>query len=136
MASMRCPHCAGEIPAGSRFCGICGRNITVSPGGATGAGAPAVTDPRRWGAGGVSAEAEDADLSMSLFELPVSRRARRLKVALVLALDAILAAAGIIMILSYLEAREAPAAAPAVAPVSGGAAGGAAGRDDAGVVLE
>ena len=135
MASMRCPHCAGEIPAGSRFCGICGRNITVSPGAMPGASAPAVTDPRRWGAaGGVSVESEDAGLSMSLFELPVSRRARRLKVALVLGLDAILAAAGVIMILSYLEAREAPAAVPAAGEPA--AAGAAAGRDDAGVVLE
>jgi hypothetical protein len=101
---MRCPHCAGEIPPGSRFCGICGRNITPSP------------EPPAYGreletdrpAFAQAAGAEPGG-SMSLFELPVSRSARTLKLALVLALDAILAAAGIVMILSYLDARRDPA---------------------------
>ncbi|HEU5058746.1 MAG TPA: hypothetical protein VFU21_19570 [Kofleriaceae bacterium] len=106
---MRCPNCAGEVPAGSRFCGICGRNVTAAPeavahvlGSASGGG--------QWHAAAARAEAQPA---MSLFELPVSRRARAAKLALVLVLDAILAGAGIVMILSYLDARSGPPAAPA-----------------------
>jgi hypothetical protein len=108
---MRCPNCAGEVPAGSRFCGICGRNVTVAPeplaqvvGSASGGG--------QWPA----AARREAQAAMSLFELPVSRGARTAKLALVLVLDAILAGAGIVMILSYLDARRAepePARKPA-----------------------
>jgi hypothetical protein len=137
--AMRCPHCAGEIPAGSRFWGICGRNITVS------AEAPGqeVTDPRGWSSS-AGAAGDGPELSMSLFELPTSRRARLVKVALVLALDGILAAAGIIMILSYLEGREAPAAgqgapaAPAApdVPAAPAATSTAATGADAAVVVE
>jgi hypothetical protein len=90
---MRCPNCAGEVPAGSRFCGICGRNITAAP-------------PPLAQAIGSGAQAEPRP-AMSLFELPAQRRARATKMALVLALDAILAAAGVVMILSYLDARKA-----------------------------
>ena len=108
--AMRCPNCAGEIPAGSRFCGICGRNITVAPlaealGDASAGG--------RWPA--AAARPDPAQPAMSLFELPVSRGARTAKLALVLVLDAILAGAGIVMILSYLDARrgsERPAERP------------------------
>jgi hypothetical protein len=94
---MRCPNCAGEIPTASRFCGICGRNITAPPGLAfTGAGG-----------GTVQPDTLGADLSMSLFELPGARRARNTRVALVLAIDAILLGAGVVMILSYMDARSA-----------------------------
>lgn len=61
---------------------------------------------------------------MSLFELPVSRGARAAKMALVLVLDAILAGAGIVMILSYLDARSgspAPEAKPKPPAVKVGA---------------
>lgn len=110
--AMRCPNCAGEVPAGSRFCGICGRNVTAAPepvaqvlGSASGGG--------QWPAAAARAEAQPA---MSLFELPVSRGARAAKMALVLVLDAILAGAGIVMILSYLDAREATPAKRAPGP--------------------
>lgn len=96
---MRCPHCAGEVPAGSRFCGICGRSIAV-----VGGGAPAA-EPG-WGAR-QPARAESAVDSVSLFELPSSRSGRRAKLALILVLDAILAGAGVVMLLAYLEARRA-----------------------------
>jgi len=96
MRPMRCPHCAGEIPAGSRFCGICGRGIGPAAG-----RAPA--EPG-WGAG-QAARAESAVDSVSLFELPRSRSGRRAKLALILVLDAILAGAGVVMLLAYLEAR-------------------------------
>jgi hypothetical protein len=92
--AMRCPNCAGEVPAGSRFCGICGRNITAVP-------------PPLAHAIASDAQAEPRP-AMSLFELPAQRRARATRMALVLALDAILAAAGVVMILSYLEARRVP----------------------------
>jgi hypothetical protein len=92
---MRCPHCAGEIPAGSRFCGICGRSIAAVAGGA---------GPQGW-AGQGEGRAESHDDSVSLFELPAARGARRAKMALILVLDAILAGAGIIMLVSYLESR-------------------------------
>ena len=116
---MRCPNCAGEVPAGSRFCGICGRNVTVAPeplaqmvGSASGGG--------QWPA----AARREAQAAMSLFELPVSRGPRTAKLALVLVLDAILAGAGIVMILSYLDARRAepaPARKPDPAVVKVGA---------------
>lgn len=116
---MRCPNCAGEVPAGSRFCGICGRNVTVAPeplaqvvGSASGGG--------QWPA----AARREAQAAMSLFELPASRGARTAKLALVLVLDAILAGAGIVMILSYLDARRAdpaPARKPDPAVVKVGA---------------
>ena len=109
--AMRCPNCAGEVPAGSRFCGICGRNVTAAPepvaqvlGSASGGG--------QWPA---AAARGDAQSAMSLFELPASRGARTAKMALVLVLDAILAGAGIVMILSYLDARSGPPA-PASKP--------------------
>jgi hypothetical protein len=58
--------------------------------------------------------------AMSLFELPVARRARLTRVGLVLALDAILAGAGAFLFLAYLDGREAPARelAPAAAPAT------------------
>ena len=106
MGAMRCPHCAGEIPAGSRFCGICGRNITISPGGEfTGGDAAPAVQAVPWPAGGAPVAAGEALGSMSLFELPVSRGARTVKLALVLLLDAILAGAGVVMIWTYLAAR-------------------------------
>ncbi len=118
--AMRCPNCAGEVPAGSRFCGICGRNVTAAPepvaqvlGSASGGGQwPAVVARR------------DAQPAMSLFELPAARGARTAKLALVLVLDAVLAGAGIVMILSYLDARgasPAPAGKPKPAAVKVGA---------------
>jgi hypothetical protein len=106
---MRCPNCAGEVPAGSRFCGICGRNVTAA---AEAPLAHAIGDGGRWPAP-LQADARPA---MSLFELPAARRPRAAKMALVLVLDAILAGAGIVMILSYLDAREAPP--PAVKPAA------------------
>jgi len=111
MGAMRCPHCVGEIPAGSRFCGICGRSITPAMG-----GAHAAVDAGRWAAGQAHPSGppppSPAD-SISLFEMPASRTARRGKLALVLVLDAILAGAGVVMLLAYLDARRVgrPAAA-------------------------
>ena len=99
MRPMRCPHCAGEIPAGSRFCGICGRGI-ARPGDVRAPAQPG------WGAGH-PARAQSAVDSVSLFELPSSRSGRRAKLALILVLDAILAGAGVVMLLAYLEARRA-----------------------------
>lgn len=117
--AMRCPNCAGEVPAGSRFCGICGRNITAAP-------APAVVQAIGEGGAGqwpaMAAQAEAAQPAMSLFELPASRRARLAKMALVLVLDAVLAGAGVLMILSYLEARRA-APVPVKKPAAGAATG-------------
>lgn len=110
---MRCAGCAGQIPEGSQFCGVCGRGISHAPL-AAGEGS-AVTGPA---GGGTSAEAAhlDADGSLSLFELPVSPTARRTKIILVLALDAILAGAGIAMILSYRAAASVPARPAGPAP--------------------
>ncbi len=45
-------------------------------------------------------------LTPSLFELPVAPRARLARVLVVLALDLVLAGAGIAMIVSYLSARD------------------------------
>ncbi len=106
--AMRCPNCAGEVPAGSRFCGICGRNVTAA---AEAPLAHALGDAAAGGRWPVAAP--EAKPAMSLFELPAARRPRAAKMALVLVLDAILAGAGIVMILSYLDARKPPPAKPA-----------------------
>jgi hypothetical protein len=86
----RCPHCKAEVLAGAAFCGACGSSLP------TGHGAP------------------DGVESPSLFELPVSRRARLARIAIVLTMDAVLAGAGIAMIASYFSAR-AEAARPIAA---------------------
>jgi hypothetical protein len=111
---MRCPHCAGEILDGSRFCGICGRQcaapaapMTLPPDGSAKAPAAASANVGRSGMS-----------SMSLFELPVSRGARMVRVFAVLALDAVLVVAGIAMIVSYMNDRD-RAASPASAPDAG-----------------
>lgn len=59
---------------------------------------------------------------MSLFELPVSRGARVARIAVVIALDLVLAGAGIAMIVSYLDARDRASAASVVAPPDAGVA--------------
>lgn len=116
---MRCPHCAGEIPDLSRFCGICGRYIDPggvhsrgqSAGTTAGNGRAAVasaTGELRGGAAAKAAPGAGAPTgsSLSLFELPVSRGARIARIVLILALDAILVGAGVAMIVSYLNARD------------------------------
>jgi outer membrane biosynthesis protein TonB len=86
----RCPHCQAPVAAGAAFCPACGSAL-AGGGGATQAESP------------------------SLFELPVSRRARQARVAIVLALDAVLAGTGVAMIASYLDARAEAARALPVA---------------------
>ncbi|RMH44952.1 MAG: hypothetical protein D6689_01135 [Deltaproteobacteria bacterium] len=115
---MRCQHCAGEVPPAARFCPICGRALagaSVQPGASdrgrsrSGAVAPGTPGATR----GPPVE------SMSLFELPVSRGARRARIAAVLALDLVLAGAGVAMMWSYFDDRAAAAASatePAVVP--------------------
>ncbi len=104
---MRCPHCAGQIPDKSRFCGICGRQIPAG-----------VVDRRDVDKRGVSSgtlgRAPGSFGSMSLFELPVSRGARIARVVSILALDAVLVGTGLAMILSYVNARDQRRAAPQV----------------------
>lgn len=117
--AMRCPNCAGEVPAGSRFCGICGRNVTTAPAPPL---AHAIGDASAGGRWPAAPAAPEARAAMSLFELPAARRPRAAKLALVLALDAILAAAGIVMILSYLDARKAPPPPAKPVPAKGAAA--------------
>jgi hypothetical protein len=94
----RCPYCKAEVLAGAAFCGTCGSSLPTGSG----------------GSGGVE--------SPSLFELPVSRRARLTRIAIVLTMDAVLAGAGIAMIGSYLGAR-AEAAQPLVAALAPADAG-------------
>jgi hypothetical protein len=113
--TMRCTACAGEIPPGSRFCGICGRTVA-------GAASPADEDAPRGG-----------DASMSLFELPVSRRGRALRIGLVLGLDAMLAGAGVWLLLAYLALREAPPPSPTPPGAAAGSSAATAAAADAGV---
>jgi hypothetical protein len=56
---------------------------------------------------------------VSLFEMPAARGARRAKMALILVLDAILAGAGVVMLLSYLESRREPRPARPAARTDG-----------------
>ncbi len=97
---MRCPHCAGEIQDGSLFCGICGKPTDGAAASASrGAGASQSRDR-------TSGTRHPASTSPSLFELPVSKGARVARIAIVLALDALLLIAGIAMIVSYLNDRD------------------------------
>jgi outer membrane biosynthesis protein TonB len=89
---MRCPNCAGEIHDQSRFCGICGRGVELPQDAPP---APPWDD-----------QAAGPPSSMSLFELPVSGRARALRVALILVLDTLLVGVGVALILSYVGARD------------------------------
>jgi hypothetical protein len=91
---MRCPHCAGEIPQASRYCGICGRSLTLTP---------AASQPL---------DRDDEADSLSLFELPAARSARLVRLFVVLALDAMLAVAGVAMIITYINARSDASATP------------------------
>ena len=99
---MRCPHCAGEIPDGSRFCGICGRAIEYDEVGGVVSDLVEDAPPppaRGFGAG-------MAGKSMSLFDLPPTPAARLTRVIAVVALDLVLVGAGVAMIVSYLNARD------------------------------
>ncbi len=110
---MRCPHCAGEIPDGSRFCGICGRAVDpeglAEPGAVIAPSDAAASRRNRYQSGLTGT-------SMSLFELPGKSRARTTRLMAVLGLDLVLAGAGVAMILSYIDARG-RAGAPPPAPV-------------------
>ena len=128
---MRCPHCAGEILDGSRFCGICGRRLaSATIPAVTGAGGPAVTaggggqpepsGPVRSASPG-KPRAELIPVSESVvapIELPVSRGARWARILAVLALDVALAGAGVAMIVSFARDCESVQAAPPGAPTA------------------
>lgn len=83
-----------------------------------GHGAPGIGAGPGPGLGSAEQSAPPAS-SMSLFELPVSRRARWARILAVLALDVVLLAAGIAMIISYLHARERAQATPPRATAPG-----------------
>ncbi|MCG8419865.1 MAG: AgmX/PglI C-terminal domain-containing protein [Proteobacteria bacterium] len=150
---MRCPHCAGEILDGSRFCGLCGQpvahaasalgdrpvssrqrsdlpsrpaeRISGGPAGRPGENSASHCLPERPDGRGAQPTEDveskspagrsgrrSATRSMSLFVLPVSRGARLARVLAVLALDAVLAAAGVSMIISYAQTRDRALRAP------------------------
>lgn len=80
---MHCPHCQGEIPPNSQFCGICGTSIESS----------SLTNSK-----------------VSLFAIPVSRGAKKLRIALIVGLNVAMFGAGIWLALGYLNKRELAAA--------------------------
>ncbi len=90
---MRCPHCRGEIPEESQFCGVCGQNIHIVQ-----VGSPQPSEPRY--------TAGDSGLSPSLFDLPVSPGARRIRIAMVLGLNLLLIGGGITLFIEYLHKRD------------------------------
>ncbi len=89
---MRCPHCSGELPPESQYCGVCGLNINTS----------------------------HNHLSPSLFALPVSKGARAVRVAMVLGINLLMAGAGVTLIIQYLHKRDqvAHASAPVSSPIA------------------
>ena len=127
---MRCPHCAGEILDGSRFCGICGRRLaSATIPAVTPAGGPALTagDGRPEPSGAVRSatpgkpRAELIPVSESVvapIELPVSRGARWARILAVLALDVALAGAGVAMIVSFARDCEGVQAVSTGAPAA------------------
>ena len=136
---MRCPHCAGEILDGSRFCGICGRRLaSATIPAVTAAGGPAVAaegSPAATAAGGGQPEPSGAVRSISPgkpraelipvsesvvapIELPISRGARWARILAVLALDVALAGAGVAMIVSFARDCEGAQAGSPGAPAA------------------
>jgi hypothetical protein len=131
---MRCPHCAGEILDGSRFCGICGRRLaaTTIPAGSAAAGSAAGADsaaaraaPEPSGAVRATStgkpRAELIPVSESVvapLELPVSRGARWARILAVLVLDVALAGAGVAMIVSFARDCEGVRAGSLGAPAA------------------
>lgn len=90
---MRCPHCRGEIPPESQFCGVCGQNIHISQ---IGLPSAPIAGPGP----------NDAGLSPSLFDLPVSQGARAVRVAMVLGLNLLMLGGGIALFAEYLHKRD------------------------------
>jgi hypothetical protein len=142
---MRCPHCAGEILDGSRFCGICGRRLAAATipadpaaaGPAAGSGRPVAgaNSSAARAAGGGELEpsgqvraaapgkprAELIPVSESVvapIELPVSRGARWARILAVLALDVALAGGGVAMIVSFARDCEGVRATSMGAPAA------------------
>lgn len=101
---MRCPHCAGEVLDGSRFCGICGREIAIAP-------VRPVQHPAR--PASARAPAPPAG-SQSAIELPVSPGTRWARILAILTLDVVLAGVGLIMILSHVRGCKAARSTPAI----------------------
>ena len=102
---MRCSHCRGEIPKGSRFCGVCGRSVDMplSP--------EAAASTTHMPSGGYSsAGRERGDSSASLFELPVSPGAKRLRIALIALLNLLLLGGAAALVLGYFGKRDKAAA--------------------------
>ncbi len=89
---MRCPHCRGEIPPESQFCGVCGQNIHISQ-----IGTPSQKEP--------ALATSDSELSASLFALPVSSGARRVRVGLIVGINLLMVGAGIALLLGYFDKR-------------------------------
>lgn len=110
---MRCPSCAAETPDGSRFCGICGYKLErVSP------PPPILAGGQRSGVSGAGVSSSSSSSSSAL-ALPVSRGAWWLRVLALLLVDAALFGAGVVLIVSYLDAREqASRARPAAGPAA------------------
>lgn len=128
---MRCPHCAGEILDGSRFCGICGRKLAsatipaASAAGAAAGGQPAPSGAVRSASPG-KPRAELIPVSESVvapLELPISRGARWARILAVLALDVALAGAGVAMIVSFARDCEGVRGGPEATAVPAGASG-------------
>ena len=112
---MRCPHCAGEILDGSRFCGICGRRLASAtiPAVTAAGGQAEPSGPVRSAAPG-KPRAELIPVSeagVAPIELPISRGARWARIVAVLALDVALAGAGVAMIASFARDCEGARAA-------------------------
>lgn len=101
---MRCPHCAGEVLDGSRFCGICGREIAIAPVRPAQHPASARAPAPRGTTGG----------RQSAIELPVSPGTRWARILAILTLDVVLAGVGLIMILSHVRGCKAARSTPAI----------------------
>jgi hypothetical protein len=128
---MRCPHCDGEILDGSRFCGICGSRLAsrTIPAVAPISGQPAPSGPARAAPTSRVVVTAVAEAGMAPIELPISRGARWARILALLALDVVLAGAGVAMIVSFARDCEAVRNLPS-APRTEAPAPGA--RDDTG----
>ncbi len=94
---MRCPHCRGEIPEVSHFCGVCGQDVTRPPTGVAKSGGYA---------GASSGVRHTQSGSSSLFELPISTGARRARLGMLVVLNLLLALGGVALINGYMNKRD------------------------------
>src|SRR5688500_15709069 len=120
---MRCPTCGGENVDGAKFCGVCGARMVGTTAPPVANVAPRVTAETRQ-----VPQAPPAGMSLGeSIRVPEAKGARMAKIAFILALDAALAIAGVVLMTRGGGDADAAAADEGATPGSGSASAGGAG---------